>query len=83
VLAQAHRTGKRQRSDCHHKTALVREHDAISHDAISHEDVQTANLRKNHHLAKSISDAGWAAFLSILAAKAAYAGRRVVAVPPA
>jgi putative transposase len=31
----------------------------------------------------SISDAGWSAFLSILAAKAAYAGRRVVAVPPA
>jgi putative transposase len=27
--------------------------------------------------------AGWAAFLTILAAKVAYAGRRVVAVPPA
>src|SRR5262249_16389102 len=44
---------------------------------------QTANMLKNHHLAKSISDVGWSAFLSILAAKAAYAGRRVVAVPPA
>jgi putative transposase len=43
----------------------------------------TANLLTNHHLAKSIQDAGWAAFLSILAFKAAYAGKRVVAVPPA
>jgi putative transposase len=37
----------------------------------------------NHRLAKSISDAGWAAFLSILAFKAACAGKRAVAVPPA
>jgi putative transposase len=40
-------------------------------------------MLKNRHLAKSISGAGWSAFLSILAAKAAYAGRQVVAVSPA
>ncbi|HEY7022721.1 MAG TPA: transposase, partial [Ktedonobacterales bacterium] len=38
---------------------------------------------KNHHLAKSISDAGWSQFLGILSFKAACAGRRMIAVNPA
>jgi putative transposase len=80
LLAKAHQRVRRARADFHYKTALalVRQYDTIYH-----EDLQTANMLKNHNLAKSISDVGWAAFLSILAAKAAYAGRRVVAVPPA
>jgi putative transposase len=80
LLAKAHQKVRRQRHDFHHKTALalVRENDTIYH-----EDLQTANMLKSHHLAKSIQDAGWAAFLSILSFKAACAGRRVMAVNPA
>ena len=80
LLAKAHQRVRRQRQDFHHKAALtlLRENDTIYH-----EDLQTANMLKNHHLAKSIQDAGWSQFLSILAFKAACAGKRVVAVPPA
>jgi len=79
-LQRAHQTVQRQRQDFHHKTALylLREHDTIYL-----EDLRVANMVRNPHLAKSIGDAGWAAFRTILEAKAACAGRRVVAVPPA
>jgi len=80
LLAKAHQKVRRQRADFHLKTALTL---VRANDTIYHEDLQTANMLKNHHLAKSISDAGWSQFLSILAFKAAYAGKRVVAVPPA
>jgi len=80
LLAKAHQHIARQRRDFHHQEArkLVQ-----AYDVIYHEDLQTANMVKNHHLAKSISDAGWSAFLIILAFKAACAGKRVQAVNPA
>ena len=80
LLAKAHQKVRRQRADFHHKKALTL---VQANDVIYHEDLQTANMLKNHHLAKSIADAGWSAFLRILAFKAAYAGKRVIAVPPA
>jgi putative transposase len=80
LLAKAHQKVQRQLTDFHHKAALAL---LRASDTIYHEDLQTANLVKNRHLAKSISDAGWSAFLTILSDKAAYAGRSVVAVPPA
>jgi putative transposase len=79
-LGRAHQTVKRQRADFHHKTAL---HLLRQYDTIYLEDLRVANMVRNHHLAKSISDAGWAHFRTILEAKAACAGRRVIAVPPA
>jgi putative transposase len=78
-LAKAHQTVRRQRQDFHEKMALAL---ARATDTIYHEDLQTANMVRNHHLAKSISDAGWAAFLSILSDNAACAGRSAFAVPP-
>jgi putative transposase len=80
LLAKAQQHIARQRRDFHHKAArkLVREYDTIYH-----EDLRVANMVQNHHLAKSIQDAGWGAFLAILAFKAVGAGKRVVAVNPA
>jgi putative transposase len=80
LLAKAHQQVRRQRQDFHHKVALalVRQNDVIHH-----EELQVRNMVKNRHLAKSISDAGWSAFLIILAFKAACAGKRVQAVNPA
>jgi putative transposase len=80
LLAEAHQDVRRQRADFHHKTALTL---LRANDTIYLEDLQVRNMVRNHHLAKSISDAGWAQFRAILAAKAACAGRRVLAVNPA
>jgi putative transposase len=80
LLAKAHQRIRNQRRDFHHKTALslVRQYDVIYYEAL-----RVRNMVKNHHLAKSIADAGWSAFLTILAFKAAGAGKRAVAVDPA
>ncbi len=78
LLKRRHQQVQRQRRDFHHKTALA----LLQHyDVVYLEDLQVANMVRNHHLAKSISDAGWAQFRTILEAKAACAGRQVLAIP--
>ncbi|HKQ07641.1 MAG TPA: transposase [Blastocatellia bacterium] len=74
ILARKHQRVANQRRDFFHKLSnqLIREFDEIAV-----EDLNIKGMVKNHHLAKSISDAAWNTFLQILIAKAENAGRRV------
>ncbi len=99
LLAKAHQTVKRQRADHHHKSALrlVRRYDTVYHEAIQPANLSRRpapipdgsggyvpnRAARKAGLNKSIRDAGWGGFLSILACKAVCAGKRVEAVPPA
>src|SRR5262249_40928596 len=78
LLAKKHQKVRRQRRDFHHKVSLllVREYDTIYI-----EDLRVATMMRNRHLAKSLADAGWASFRTILTCKAAWASKQVVAVP--
>ena len=68
-----------QRKDYLHKltTALVKQYDVIVI-----EDLKTKNLQKNHCLAKSIANASWYQFRTMLAYKCAWYGKRLVVVKP-
>lgn len=89
---------RRQRLDHAHKTALtlVRDHDLIACEALQIADMtrrpkpratEDGSFKPNGAAAKaglnkSINDAGWGIFLSILCGKAESAGRTVIAVNP-
>ena len=79
-LGKKHLKVKRQRRDFHFKEAvkLVEQYQSIKV-----EDLNIQGMVKNHHLAKSISDAGWGQFIEILIFKAEEAGRKVIKVNPA
>jgi len=80
LLAKAHLKVRRARLDFCHKVA----HGLVARfDTIAVEKLNSKGMVKNHHLAKSISDAGWGLFVSVLTHKAESAGREVVAVNPA
>ena len=79
-LARKHEHVANQRKDIAFKTAKYL---FDNYDLVAHEDLNISGMVKNHHLAKSISDAGWGIFFNILESKAkTNAGKRVVAVDP-
>src|SRR6266702_4573876 len=78
-VAKTHLKINRQRRDHHFKTAKPY---AEGYQRIMVEDLAICNMVKNHHLAQSIMDASWGAFLDILSAKAASAGHQVIRVNP-
>lgn len=78
-VAKVHRTIRNQRKDFAHKTSkqLVDKYDHIVF-----EDLQVKNMVQNHHLAKSISDAGWSQLIGFTKSKAECAGKVVELVNP-
>ena len=59
-LAKAYLKVNRQREDFARKQANAL---TTSHDLVAFEDLKIANMVRNHHLARSISDAAWGRFL--------------------
>ena len=95
ALAKEWRKVRNQRRDFHHKIArtLVDSNDAIALEELHVDNLSASakgtvetpgrNVAAKAGLNRSILDAGWSQFTSILVAKAASAGRRVVLVHPA
>lgn len=77
-VAKTHLKIKRQRRDFHFKTA---KHYADAYRFIVVEDLNIQALTRSM-LGKSVSDAGWSAFLTILTCKAESAGGVVIRVSP-
>jgi putative transposase len=78
LLQKAHAKVKNQRADFQHKVARTL---VNAYGVIAVEDLNIKGLASGM-LAKSVNDAGWAAFIAKLAYKAAEAGRQLVHVNP-
>jgi len=79
ALSKQYEKVSNQRKDFAHKLAR---NIVSTYGYIAVEDLQIANMVRNHHLSKSISDAGWGQFLDVLECKAEEAGRQFVRVNP-
>jgi putative transposase len=76
-VARAHHKVRAARADFLHRTStrLVRDHDLLVI-----EDLNVRGMIGNRHLARAISDCGWATFRAMLAYEAERAGRRLVVI---
>ncbi len=79
ALAKGYLKVQRQREDFARKQASTL---VSSHDLIAYEHLQIRNMLKNRHLAKSIHDAGWGAFLRWVKYYGAVHHIPVIAVEP-
>ena len=77
-VAKQHKKVANKRKDFHYKTVINL---LTQGQVIAVEDLNIKGLAKSK-LAKSINDAGWATFISILGVKAESAGQLVIAVNP-
>ncbi len=78
-LGRTHLKVSRQRKDFAVKLARCV---VMSNDIVAVEDLPVRNMVKNHHLAKSISDAAWSQFREWLKYFALKFGKIAIAVPP-
>ncbi|MFL9454107.1 MULTISPECIES: RNA-guided endonuclease InsQ/TnpB family protein [Nostocales] len=78
-LARKHLKVSRQRKDFAVKAARCV---VLSKDLVAYEDLVVRNMVKNHHLAKSISDAAWTQFREWVEYFGRVFGVATVAVPP-
>jgi putative transposase len=80
VVARIHERTRRKRQDFAHQHSrrIINRFQVIAV-----EDLSVSRMVRHPRLAKSISDAAWAAFAAMLSYKAAWAGRSFIAVNPA
>lgn len=79
-LQRHHNHVKNQRLDYAHKLSYT----LVKHyDLMALEQLKVKNMVRNKHLSKSILDAGWSTFTTLLTNKAVDAGRQAIIVNPA